>query len=103
VNLTPDDGQGQVSPPGSGARPEADAWLARRSTIRLLWRVFGLMLALVVVAQFLFPVKGSFGVDGWPAFGAVFGFLSCLGMVLFAKALGWVVKRDENYYRGRDD
>jgi len=83
--------------------PEDDAWLARPSTIRLLWRVFGVMLALVVAAQWPFPVQGKFGVDGWPGFGAVFGFLCCLGMVLFAKALGWAVKRDEDYYRGHDD
>ena len=49
------------------------------------------------------PGKGKFGVDGWLAFGAVFGFLSCLAMVLFAKGLGWFLKRDENYYRERDD
>ena len=89
--------------PRPGARPEDDAWLARPSTIRLLWRVFGAMLVLVLAVQWLFPVKGKFGVDGWPGFGAAFGFLSCLGMVLFAKALGWAVKRDEDYYEGRDD
>lgn len=99
----PDDGRNEVNSPGPGARPEDDAWLARPSTIRLLWRLFAVMLALVVVAQWLFPVKGSFGVDGWPAFGAVFGFLSCLAMVLFAQALGRAVKRDEHYYREHDD
>lgn len=82
---------------------EDDAWLARPSTIRLLWRVFAVVLALVLAAQLPFPVKGKFGLDGWLAFGAVFGFLACLGMVLVAKALGSVVKRDEDYYRRRDD
>ncbi len=84
--------------------PENDAWLARPSTIRLLWWVFAAVLALSVAAQWLFPVKGKFGVDGWFGFGAVFGFLSCLAMVLFAKAQGWVLKRGDEYYReGRDD
>ena len=103
MNPSSEDGRSGTGRQRSGARPEDDAWLARPSTIHLLWRVFGVMLALVVAAQLLFPVKGSFGVDGWLAFGAVFGFLSCLGMVLLAKALGSVAKRDENYYRGRDD
>jgi hypothetical protein len=80
-----------------------DAWLARPSTIRLLWRVFALVLVASVGAQLLFKVKGYFGVDGWLGFGAVFGFLACLFMVLFAKVLGWVLKRDDGYYRKRDD
>jgi sterol desaturase/sphingolipid hydroxylase (fatty acid hydroxylase superfamily) len=80
-----------------------DAWLARPSTIRLLWRVFALVLVASVAAQLLFKVKGYFGVDGWLGFGAVFGFLACVAMVLFAKGLGWFLKRDENYYAGRED
>jgi len=82
---------------------EDDAWLARPSTIRLLWRVFAVVLAVAVIAQLLFQVKGYFTVDGWPAFGAVFGFLSCVAMVLFAKVMGWVLKRDENYYAEPED
>ena len=76
-------------------------WLVRPSTIRLLWWLFSIILALSVLAQLLFKVKGYFGVDGWLGFGAVFGFLACLAMVLVAKALGWVLKRDEGYYRDR--
>ena len=83
--------------------PQDDAWLARPSTIRLLWRVFAGVLLLSVAAQAVFEVKGYFGVDGWFGFGAVFGFLSCLAMVLVAKGLGFVLKRDADYYRGADD
>ena len=77
---------------------EDDAWLARPRTIRLLWRVFAVVLAVAVAAQLLFKVKGYFTVDGWLGFGAVFGFLSCVAMVLVAKVLGWILKRDENFY-----
>ena len=80
-----------------------DAWLARPSTIRLLWVVFIVVLAASVAAQWLFKVKGYFGADGWFAFGAIYGFLSCLAMVLFAKGLGYVLKRDKDYYREADD
>jgi hypothetical protein len=79
-----------------------DAWLSRPSTVRLLWWVFAAVLALSVVLQFVFKVKGYFGVDGWLGFGAVFGFLACLAMVLFAKVLGWFLKRGEDYYQGRE-
>lgn len=80
-----------------------DAWLARPSTIRLLWVVFIIVLAASVAAQWLFKVKGYFGADGWFAFGAIFGFLSCLAMVLFAKGLGYLLKRDKDYYQEADD
>ena len=80
-----------------------DHWLARPSTIRLLWRVFAAVLAITVLLQAVIYVKGYFGVDGWFGFGAVFGFLSCLAMVLVAKVLGLVLKRDENYYDDGDD
>ncbi len=85
-------------------KPNADDhWLARPTTIKLLWRVFAAVLALTVLAQVFINVKGYFSVDGWFAFGAVFGFLSCLAMVLVAKGLGFFLKRDENYYAEGDD
>ena len=81
-----------------------DHWLVRADTIRRLWWVFVILLALTVLAQPLFYVKGYFGVDGWLGFGAAYGFLSCLLMVLCAKVLGYFLKRDEDYYReGSDD
>ena len=86
-------------------RPSEPHWLVRPRTIRRLWQVFAGVLALTVLAQLLMPVKGYFGIDKLFAFGAVFGFVSCVAMVLIAKALGYFIKRDENYYRedGHDD
>lgn len=75
-----------------------DHWLVRPQTIRKLWWAFSIVLALTVCAQFFIYVKGYFGVDGWFGFGAIFGFLACLAMVIFAKVLGFVLKRDEDYY-----
>ena len=77
---------------------QTDHWLARPATIKLLWRVFIAVLALLILAQVFIYIKGYFGVDGWFAFGAVFGFLSCLAMVLVAKGLGFALKRPEDYY-----
>lgn len=80
-----------------------EPWLVRPDSVRLLWKIFWGVLALTVIAQLVIKVKGYFGVDSWFGFGAAYGFLSCLLMVLFAKALGYVLKRDENYYRAEDD
>ena len=80
-----------------------DHWLARPETISLLWKLFIAVLVLLVLAQALVYVKGYFGVDGWFGFGAIFGFLSCLAMVVFAKGLGYLLKRPEDYYDRRND
>lgn len=82
---------------------QQDAWLARPESIRLLWKLFAVVLALTVVAQFFIKVKGYFGVDGWLGFAAIFGFVACLLMVLVAKALGLVLKRDQDYYKEESD
>ena len=83
--------------------PDSDHWLVRPKTISWLWRGFIAVLAATVLAQLLIYVKGYFDADGWFGFGAVFGFLSCLIMVLSAKGLSYVLKRREDYYRDDDD
>lgn len=77
-----------------------DHWLVRPRTIRILWVVFSIVLALILLAQAFVAIKSYFGMDGWPGFAAVFGFLSCLGLVLFAKLLGLLLKRRDDYYDG---
>lgn len=81
---------------------QQDHWLTRPATIRKLWWGFSIVLALTVTAQLFVYVKGYFGADGWIGFGAVFGFLSCLAMVLAAKGLGFLLKRKEDYYAAGD-
>jgi len=73
-------------------------WLYRPENIGKLWRWGAGLLALSVAAQLLWPIHGHFGIDELFGFFAVFGFLSCVAMVLFAKVLGMWVKRDERYY-----
>lgn len=73
-------------------------WLVRPSSIRRLWIGAGVLLGLSVAVQLLVPVKGKFDVDGWLAFPAVYGFLSCVAMVVGAKLLGMWLKRRDDYY-----
>ena len=78
-------------------------WLTRPATIKKLWWIFSAVLALTVLAQLVWYVKGYFTVDGWFGFGAAYGFISCLIMVLVAKGLGLFLKRPNDYYAERDD
>ncbi|MGF1605320.1 MAG: hypothetical protein ACFB22_03190 [Rhodothalassiaceae bacterium] len=75
-----------------------DHWLVRPTTIRWIWRISIAVLTLTVLAQIVIPIKGHFGVDGWFAFAAVYGFASCAAMVFVARWLGFLLKRREDYY-----
>jgi len=77
---------------------EPDHWLVKPGTIRLLKFVSIGVLIVTVLLQLVIKIKGYFGVDDWTGFGAVFGFSCCLAMVLIAKALGFVLKRNDDYY-----
>ena len=78
--------------------PRDDSWLSRPETVRWLWIVFGVVLALTLLAQLVFDSPGYFGVDGWFGFPAIFGFGCCVLMVFAAKALGVLIKRPDDYY-----
>jgi UPF0716 family protein affecting phage T7 exclusion len=80
-----------------------DPWLVRPDSIRLMWKILWAVLALTVVLEIFIKIKGYFGVDDWIGFGAAFGFFSCVAMVIVAKGLGFVLKRDQGYYRPEDD
>jgi uncharacterized membrane protein YkvI len=73
-------------------------WLVRPGTIRLLWVIFLLVLALTVLASLFtkahtgFRFEDSFGFNAW------YGFLTCIGMVLIAKLLGHLLRRKDSYY-----
>lgn len=78
-------------------------WLVRPSTIRLLWRVFIVVLALTVVAEFFVREPAHEGLAHTFAFGAWFGFGACALLILFAKGLGVFLKRPDDYYDAGDD
>jgi hypothetical protein len=96
----------EVNKRPDGLRPDVpwvdpatdEHWLTRPATIRKLWWAFGIVLALTVLAQFFIPVKGNFPAEKSFGFGAWYGFACCVAMVLVAKALGWWLKKPEDYY-----
>jgi hypothetical protein len=75
-----------------------DHWLVRPQTIRWLWIVFIVILAMTVLADLFIDHHGAFGIDGTIGFYAWYGFLSCVGLVFVALALGAILKRPADYY-----
>jgi len=78
---------------------ETKHWLVRARTIRRLWGGFAVVLAALVLGDFLVHGHASFGLDGTFAFYAWYGLVTCMAMVLVAKALGAALKRRDDYYR----
>lgn len=77
---------------------ERQHWLVRPSTIRMLWIVFIVILVLTVLADLVVEHHPHFWIDGTFGFGAWYGFVSCVVLVFFSKALGKFLKRRDDYY-----
>ncbi|MFQ5653162.1 MAG: hypothetical protein ACE5GW_00345 [Planctomycetota bacterium] len=73
-------------------------WLLRPETIRRLWYAGYAVLALLAIADLFIHPHASFVIDGTFGFYMWYGFVMCVGMVLFAKALGVFMKRRDTYY-----
>ena len=73
-------------------------WLVRPETVRLLWRIGLAGLALLVISDVFIQGHPNTWIDGSFGFYAWFGLLTCVGMVLFAKVLGVLLKRRDTYY-----
>jgi len=77
---------------------EPDHWLVRPKTIKMLWIVFSVILAALVLSDTVVHHHAYFGIDGTFGFYAWYGFVSCVIMVVGSKALGAVLKRRDTYY-----
>ena len=86
----------QIERPESG--PDRDHWLVRPENIRKLWILFIAILVTTVLADLVVSHHPFFGMDGTFGFGAWFGFVSCVVLVFFSKALGAILKRPDSYY-----
>lgn len=69
------------------------------ATIRTLWIVALVVLALLAAADVFVHHHAHFDVDGYPGFYSGYGLLVCVAMVLFSKfVVGLVLKRRDTYY-----
>jgi uncharacterized membrane protein len=75
-------------------------WLVRAKTIRWLWIGFIAVLAATVLADLFVDHHGKFSLDGTFGFSAWYGFAACFVLIVFAKGLGVILKRRDDYYGG---
>jgi hypothetical protein len=67
----------------------------------MLWKIFIAVLSLSVAAQFFVEGHPHFAPERLFAWNALYGFLACAALIVGAKALGLLIKRDERYYDDR--
>ena len=81
--------------PPANERPR---WLDDPAHVTLIYRVLiGSCLALVGIG-FLVAAEGHFWWEQSAGFYAIYGFVSCVSLVLLARGLRRLVKRSEDYY-----
>ena len=74
------------------------SWFYKESSIKKLWIGTIVTLALTVIAEFFVKLHPHFEIESYFGFHAVYGFLACVAMVVFAKLLGFLIKRKDDYY-----
>tara|TARA_B100001750_G_scaffold171450_1_gene139753 strand:+ start:186 stop:440 length:255 start_codon:yes stop_codon:yes gene_type:complete len=77
---------------------EKKYWLDKPSNIKKL--VYGLYIicAVLMLLDFIYYKHINFPFENWFGFFAWFGFIACVALVLLAKQMRRVVKRDKGYY-----
>ena len=73
-------------------------WFYRESSIKKIWIIAIVILILAILIEVLVTLHPHFKVEGLFAFHAIYGFIACVGMVIFAKLLGYLIKRKDDYY-----
>ena len=74
------------------------SWFYKKTSIKKMWIAAGIILGLTVLLELFVSLHPHFKVESLFAFHALYGFLACVLMVLFAKVLGFFIKRRDDYY-----
>ena len=73
-------------------------WFYRKKTIKKLIVFSLIILGLLIFIEFFIILHPHFDVERIFEFHAIFGFLSCVALIIFAKLLGFLIKRKDDYY-----
>ena len=84
-------------------RTDPPHWLDDPGHVRLLWRGFLAVLALMVAAEAVVHLHPHFEVESLFGFNAWFGFAACAAMIVAAKVMAVALKRPDDYYGEPDE
>lgn len=78
---------------------DSPGWADKPDNQKLIRRILYAACALLAIADFVVHRHISSGIERIPVFYALYGFVALVGVVMAAKALRRLVKRDEDYYQ----
>jgi len=73
-------------------------WFYKKNTVKKLRIISSAVLVLILLTEFFVVLHPHFDIEKIFGFYAIFGFLSCVGLIIFAKLLGFLIKRKDDYY-----
>lgn len=77
---------------------EKPAWIERKPTVTWIYRSVWIVCIALGFADFFYHKHTVYRIEEFPAFYGLYGFIVCVGLVLGAKELRKLLKRDEDYY-----
>jgi hypothetical protein len=82
----------------SEQRPGSKRGLDSPQSGKVALRGVAVICALLVASDFAIEKHGHYGFENWIGFQGFYGFVACVVLVLAAKQLRRIVKRDRDYY-----
>lgn len=73
-------------------------WLDEPRNVTRIVYALGALCGLALIADFFYTKHPHFAVEGWLSFYPIYGFVGSVLLVLAAKQLRRLLKRDEDYY-----
>jgi len=73
-------------------------WLDDKRNVTKIFWILCLLCGLLIASDLLYHRHADFTWEAWIGFYGYYGFFSCVGLVLLAKGLRRILKRDERYY-----
>ena len=77
---------------------ERRRWLDEPRNVTRIVYGLAVLCVLALVADFFYTKHPYFSVERWPGFYALYGFTGSVALVLTAKGLRRLLRRDEDYY-----
>lgn len=77
---------------------DSKGWADRPDNRKRVRRILYVACALLVIADFVVHRHISTDIERMPVFYALYGFVALVGVVMAAKGLRRIVRRDEDYY-----
>lgn len=66
---------------------------------RCCYVVLAVIVLAEVVLPIVFPAEHHLSLESWPAFGSIYGLISCAAIIVISKFLGkvWLMRREDHY------